>query len=94
MATTNTPNILSTEDPLPLKIRLTKDGNLSAEINGRNETIIKSAIGNPRSIKYFSLGSWGNLVGKWFLDCEKNIDSELNPKADHKQEDSCCCCCN
>lgn len=96
----NTPNILPTGQPLPLKIRLTKDGVLSAEINGRNEIIVKLTIENPRNIKYFALGSWNNLIGKWFFDCKNDAYSELGAKENDNVDleanrvDCCCYCCS
>lgn len=78
MVRIHTPDILSSETPLPLNVRVTKYGEIILKINGLDATLVNATDEHPLRPKYFALGAWNNLVGKWFFDCEIDIYSVSN----------------
>lgn len=72
MRTVRVKDVLSAIDPLPLNIRITQDGEISATITATNKLIVNATDKNPLAIQFISFSAWGTTEGKWFFDC-KNI---------------------
>lgn len=70
-------HILSTLRPLPINVRITKQGEIVVKINGLDKIIVNGTIENPLLINYISFTTRKWPVSKWFFDCKYNIyDSE------------------
>lgn len=77
MRTVRVKDVLSAIDPLPLNIRITKQGEIIVKINGLNKVIVNATDKNPLSINYISFSAWGTTEGKWFFDCKNSTSDEL-----------------
>jgi len=72
-----TMNILSPTDPLPLNIRVSKEGEISAKINGMDKIVIEASVIKPLPIRYIAFSALSSLKANWFFDCKKNIYKDL-----------------
>lgn len=70
-------NLLSPINPLPLTIKITKEGLIDVRITGQSVSIMNATDKNPLSIKFISFSSWGTTEGKWFFDCDNENGDQL-----------------
>ncbi|XP_055839427.1 uncharacterized protein LOC129907325 [Episyrphus balteatus] len=66
----NSSNILSTEDPMPIEIIQTIDGDLSVNIIGYAEPLLKYKDTPPVNVKFLSFCTTGLNSAKWFYGCQ------------------------
>ncbi|XP_055846757.1 uncharacterized protein LOC129912485 [Episyrphus balteatus] len=73
----NSPNMLSTLDPMPVEIIQTIDGQLFVNIPGYSEPLLKYSDTPPVNIQFFSFGTYGNTSAKWYYNCQFDGYSSL-----------------
>ncbi|XP_058839054.1 uncharacterized protein LOC131694617 [Topomyia yanbarensis] len=69
LKTKTTPGVLSPIDPLPLRIRITRDGLIEVGIEGQDLPLLSATDKNIITVRYLSFSSWGSTQAKWFYDC-------------------------
>ncbi|XP_055626202.1 acetylcholine receptor-like protein cup-4 [Toxorhynchites rutilus septentrionalis] len=74
LKTKTTKNVLSPIDPLPLRIRITKDGLIEVGIEGQDLPLMSATDKNLTTVQYLSFSSWGATQAKWFYDCPSDTD--------------------
>ncbi|XP_053683435.1 uncharacterized protein LOC128733695 [Sabethes cyaneus] len=74
LKTKSTKGILSAIDPLPLRIRITKDGLIEVIIEGQDLPLMSASDKSLINVRYLSFSSWGSSQAKWFYDCPINDD--------------------
>ncbi|XP_055837506.1 uncharacterized protein LOC129905904 [Episyrphus balteatus] len=74
----NSPNILSSLDPIPVEIIQTNEGELIVNVPGHRVPLLKYLDMNPVNIKYFSFGTYGGNSAKWFYNCPLDVYSNTD----------------
>lgn len=67
------PKFFSATEPLPINIRITKHGGISARINTLNKILMFTTRYIPLNVRYISFGTYSNMTSKVFFDCKTNI---------------------
>ncbi|XP_065081381.1 uncharacterized protein NtR [Ochlerotatus camptorhynchus] len=75
LKTKSTKNVLSPIDPLPLRIRITREGLIEVGIEGQELPLMSATDKNLIAVQYLSFSSWGSTHAKWFYDCASDDDS-------------------
>ncbi|XP_055532815.1 uncharacterized protein LOC129722956 [Wyeomyia smithii] len=76
LKTKTTKGVLSPIDPLPLRIRITKDGLIEVLIEGQDLPLLSATDKNLIDVHFLSFSSWGSSQAKWFYDCPSNYDED------------------
>lgn len=79
LKTKSTKGILSPIDPLPLRIRITKEGLIEVTIEGQDLPLMSATDKNLINVRYLSFSSWGSSQAKWFYDCPNEEEEPGNP---------------
>ncbi|XP_062556535.1 neuronal acetylcholine receptor subunit alpha-9 [Armigeres subalbatus] len=87
LKTKSTKGVLSPIDPLPLRIRITRQGLIEVGIEGQDLPLMSATDKSIIEVKYLSFSSWGSTMAKWFYDCPSDDEStteleEMNPIKD------------
>ncbi|XP_055837202.1 uncharacterized protein LOC129905688 [Episyrphus balteatus] len=81
----NSPNILSSSDPIAVEIIQNNEGELIVNIPGYSVPLLKYFDPNPVNINYFSFGTSERNSAKWFYNCPLNVysntDWTIDPRA-------------
>ncbi|XP_058465279.1 neuronal acetylcholine receptor subunit eat-2 [Malaya genurostris] len=76
LKTKTTKGVLSPIDPLPLRIRITKEGLIEVGIEGQSLPLMSATDKNIIAVRYLSFSSWGSTQAKWFYDCPSDDETE------------------
>uniref|UniRef100_A0A0P6K120 Putative farnesoic acid 0-methyl transferase n=1 Tax=Aedes aegypti TaxID=7159 RepID=A0A0P6K120_AEDAE len=87
LKTKSTKGVLSAIDPLPLRIRITKQGLIEVGIEGQDLPLMSATDKGVIEVKYLSFSSWGSSMAKWFYDCPSDDETtteleEFDPSKD------------
>ncbi|KAK5649125.1 hypothetical protein RI129_004017 [Pyrocoelia pectoralis] len=69
-------NVLSSLDPQPFWIHISKLGLIEIGREGEELAFLSWKDNNPLPIKYFSFGTWPGVEAKWYFDCYPNSGSK------------------
>lgn len=75
LKTKSTKGVLSPIDPLPLRIRITRQGLIEVGIEGQDLPLMSATDKSIIEVKYLSFSSWGSTMAKWFYDCPSDDES-------------------
>ncbi|KXJ73306.1 hypothetical protein RP20_CCG016064 [Aedes albopictus] len=75
LKTKSTKGVLSAIDPLPLRIRITKQGLIEVGIEGQELPLMSASDKSIIEVKYLSFSSWGSTMAKWFYDCPSDDET-------------------
>ncbi|XP_055839970.1 uncharacterized protein LOC129907676 [Episyrphus balteatus] len=76
----DSPNILSSSDPIPIEIIQTNDGELIVNIPGYSVPFLKYWDTDPVNINYFSFATYGGNSAEWFFNCPFDVISHIKPQ--------------
>jgi len=78
LAVQSAENILSPADPLPLNIRVSKQGEMTVKINGMDKILINATVQNPFPVQYVAFSGLSSLkANQIYFDCKINIYKNL-----------------
>lgn len=79
MKTIRTRKLLSSIEPLPIRIRISHDGVIDVSVPGSDLLNLTATDPSPVPVKFISFCTWGTTEAKFFYDCtvdEKKQDAE------------------
>lgn len=89
MATVRLQKLLSSIEPLPIRIRVDQKGAIEVSVPGSNVLNLTTVDPSPFPIKYISFCTWGSTEVKFFYDChEGDTNDKSTGRADNDAEET------